>query len=486
MARGWARSVFLGFLLLSPSLAWAESPATATIEADVVEVDLDGERTYANGNARLNYGDFGLRADQFTADRVSGEVEATGGLELRQGSRKLFGQSLHYNLHTANGALYNARAIEQGVIVQGEEITFSPHEVIAHHAYFTTCNQPEPHFYFAADNITLTGEQKVPGQTVKSGRLTLNRARITYHNRPLFTVPKYSVHVGDIGKPRSTPLPVTGFSRDDGPYATIGYNLGEPEQALTLGLNYRYTTFRGIRGYLKLNRMVGPAEVSFGYIRREDPADRLIEPDDLESSLAKVLVNREPEYGLVLPEYRLNPALSFQASWLNGTYSEFSPDAQTKLSAADRMSLNALIRAEAYSVSRRIKLSHALGWRQSSYSPGAEFTVYLSRHTVDCTINPKLRLELSHITRRQSGESPFLFDGVGPNRELLTEAVWVMDPSWRLRLVNYYDLEDSCTRDMIFEATRTAHCLEYTLGWRKERGSFYIGFGLAPPVETSP
>jgi hypothetical protein len=35
---------------------------------------------------------------------------------------------------------------------------------------------------------------------------------------------------------------------------------------------------------------------------------------------------------------------------------------------------------------------------------------------------------------------------------------------------------------MIVEATRTAHCLEYTVGWRKDRGTFYVGFGLAPPA----
>ncbi len=482
MSRAWALSAFLGFLLLHPTVLRAELPPTATIEADTVEADLDSERTYAHGNAQLSYGDFALHADEFTADRITGDVDATGGLELRQGKRRLYGQSLHYNMQTANGSLRQARAVEQGVIIQGEEITFTPNEVIAHHAYFTTCDRPEPHFSFAANNITLTGEEITPGETPKSGRLTLNSARVTYHRRSLFTVPKYSVRIGEIGKPKSTPLPVTGFSRDDGPYATIGYTLGEPEQALTLGLNYRYTTFRGIRGYLRLNRMVGPAEVSFGYIRREDPADRLIEPDDLEANLAKVLVNREPEYGVILPEYRLNPALSFQASWLSGTYSEFSPDAQTERAAADRASLNALIRSEPYSISRRIKLSHAIGWRQSNYSPGDELTVRFFRHTAELRVNPRLTLELSHITRRQSGESPFLFDGIGPNRELLTETVWVMNPAWRLRLVNYYDLEDSRTRDMIFEATRTAHCLEYTLGWRKERGSFYISFGLAPPA----
>ncbi len=65
MSRFWALFAFLGLLLLHPSPLRAEvAPPPATIEADVVEVDLLGERTYARGDARLGYGDLRLRADE--------------------------------------------------------------------------------------------------------------------------------------------------------------------------------------------------------------------------------------------------------------------------------------------------------------------------------------------------------------------------------------------------------------------------------------
>ncbi len=216
-------------------------------------------------------------------------------------------------------------------------------------------------------------------------------------------------------------------------------------------------------------------------MRREDPADRDIEPDDLESSLADVLVNRQPEYGILLPDYRVARPLTLRAGWLAGSYVEFDSDGIAELAAADRTSLTALLTYDPYPVAPSVRLSHAVGWRQSRYSPGDELTVRLIRHTVDLRLNPRLRMELSHITRSQSGETPFLFDGVGPNRELLGEFTWVLNPEWRVRAVEYYDLEKNETRDMILEATRTAHCLEYTLGWRRERGTVYVGFGLAPP-----
>jgi hypothetical protein len=88
------------------------------------------------------------------------------------------------------------------------------------------------------------------------------------------------------------------------------------------------------------------------------------------------------------------------------------------------------------------------------------------------------------MARRGSGETPFLFDGLGPSSELLVELRWRVSSEWEVHLVDLYDLEERAPRDIVFEATRTAHCLAYTAGWRKQRGSFYLGIGLARPSAT--
>jgi hypothetical protein len=145
-----------------------------------------------------------------------------------------------------------------------------------------------------------------------------------------------------------------------------------------------------------------------------------------------------------------------------------------------------MLRGAPYRISPSLELSHAIGWRRSDYSPGDDYSVRLFRHSLDFRASPRLRLRLSHVTRLDSGETPFLFDGIGPRREIVGEINWVANRAWRLRFVDYYDPETDRVRDMVLEATRTAHCLEYTVGWRKERGAFYIGFGLAPPSAQEP
>ncbi len=152
-----------------------------------------------------------------------------------------------------------------------------------------------------------------------------------------------------------------------------------------------------------------------------------------------------------------------------------------KRASADRASTSIWVTANPYPISPNVTLSHAVAWRASSYSPGDRFTTAFWRHSANLDLGPDLQLSLAHIARRGSGQTPFLFDQLGPGRELLGELTWRANPTWRLHLTELYDLERKAARDIEFEATRTAHCLEYTVGWRKQRGSFYVAVGLAPP-----
>jgi hypothetical protein len=477
--------LFLSLCAGAPCLAAGQPPLpdVVTMQADVVQVDLDHDSTEAHGSALLSYHDLRLQADHITAEQATGQVQAAGHLGLAQGGRRLQGDSLQCNFRTNEGVLSQARVEEQGVIIRGEKLEFSPQKVVAHHAYFTTCDRPDPHYTFGANLITLTTAQARPGERPQSGRLTLDRATVTYHHRRLFTVPHYSVSVGQIGEPSSTPLPTSGFSRDDGPFATISYSLGRPEGRTLADFGYRYTTFRGIRGYLRLRQSLGPAELTAGYTRREDLSDQELRPDEIHFTAANVLINRAPEYGIRLPDLPVGRSLHLRAEWLRGAYSERLSRVVETRARADRDSISLLLATRAYSPTPRLAISHAIGWRRSAYSPGGELTISFLRHTLDLAPKGNTRLSLSYITRRGSGETPFLFDQIGIGRELLADARYRINTAWRVRLQEAYDLSLRQARDMDVSLTRTAHCLDYTIGWRKLRGSFFFLIGLAPPTE---
>lgn len=476
-----ARAVLLSLLVLSlPLPAAASSTKDTRIEADAVHFDLDLQQTRAVGKASLSYGDFHLRADQLSADRATGDVQANGHLTLMQRGRRLSGDTLEYNYHAEEGVLTNARVHEQGVIIGGERVELSPGRVVATQAYFTTCDRAEPHYSLGADRISLTAEESAADGRPTSGRLTFERLRVNYGRRRLFTLPRYSLSVGELSDPDALPLPVTGINRDDGPYASISYHLGGSEEAAAADIGYRYTTLRGIRGHLRARTRLGPLELGARYVRREDPADRELRPNDMEAVLADVLVNRTPEYGVFLPELRLTRQLVLSAEWLRGNYSERVPDEEEPRARGDRAATGVMISSVPYTVSPAVTLSHAVGWRRSIYSPGDRYTVRYYRHTVDLTPAGNMRLGLSYIVRRGSGETPFLFDRIEVGRELLRDLRWRFGPQWRCRVVDAIDLEARRTHDMMVSVTRTIHCLDYTLGWRQARRSVFFGVGIAP------
>jgi lipopolysaccharide export system protein LptA len=482
MARCCWPLALLGVVLFTPIPgSAAPAPSTLVIQADLVQFDPNLEQTQARGDARLSYAGLELQADLITANRLSGEVGASGGLALTQSGRRLTGDDLAYNVRTEEGVLTQARVVEQGVVIRGDRIEFSPGSLTAHRASFTTCDRPHPHYSLGAERISLTAQPAQQAEPTQTGRLTLENARVTYHDRRLFTIPRYSVTVGQLQEPAASPLPVTGFSRDDGPYASISYVLDTEDESSVAALNYRYTTLRGIRGYLRFRQRLGDAELTAGYTRREDPSDRELRPDEIEASLANVLVNRTPEYGLRLPDLSIGGPLRMRAEWITGSYSERLPSEEEARARGDRTSASVLVSTKTYRVSPQMTLSHAIGWRHSTYSSGGDLKIGLYRHTLTFLPRPGLHLALSYVTRRGEGDSPFLFDQISARRELLTDLRWSLGPRWRFRVVEAFDLGNREGRDTIISVSRTVHCLDYTVGWRQRRGAIFIGIGLATP-----
>jgi len=472
----------LGCLVLpGASQGRAAEAVPVNVQADSVNLDLAQETTEATGHAQLIRGGIVLKADQITVNRRSGDVHASGHLFLEQKERRLEGDTLAYNFLSQKGTLQNARIREQGVIIRGESIDFSPLEVVAYHAYFTTCDKPKPDYSLSADKITLTAAQAAPGKQPQSGRLTFNRATVSYHGHRLFTQPHYSTTVGQIGQSSTSPFPSTGFDHDDGPYGALSYNLGRPGNPNTVAFSYRLTASRGVRGHLRLQRDVGRLQLSAAYVRREAVTDRELRPDDFTTGLADVMVNREPEVKAEMPALPAGHSLSLHTELTAGSYSETQISSVVPRARADRISASALLTRAPYKISRALSLSHAIGWRESAYSTGEDFSIRFVRHSLTYTPSGPAQVAFSYITRHWSGATPFLFDSIGVGREFLSDIRYRVSPIWRVRVVNLYDLGQHEMLDMIFSVTRTIHCLDYTVGWRKARGSFFFGINITPP-----
>jgi LPS-assembly protein len=463
-----------------PAVCFAQ---TGSIEADLVELDTNFATAAANGNAALTFEKVRLRADAITANRVTGDVVAVGHLALSQDGRRLQGDHLQYNFHTDEGVLTNARVVEQGVIVRGEAIEFSPDRLVARQASFTTCTKETPDYSLSADTITLTaGGTDRRGRPV-SGRLALNRARINYHGRRLFSLRNYAIPVGRIQQRQATLVPTTGFSRGDGLYTSWVSSFSRPTSATSADLNLRLTTARGWRGYLQVIRPSDPFDLFAGYTRREEVRETELHEDQFTFSTADVLVDRAPECGVKVLDLPVRHSLRLRGDLRYGSYTEFDAESGEELQSANRFAVSALLETGKYPIAPTVALSGATGLRLSTYSTDDRFRIGFLRGTVAFTRSEDNRLSLSYIHRPTSGQTPFLFDAVEVRRELLGDLRYRLSPAWRMRVLEAYDLEEGRARDMSLAVTRTIHCLDYTVGWKQLSRGVFFAINLAPMPE---
>lgn len=479
--RRYVGPLCLLLLLAVPAVSSAE---VATIQADLVELDLNLAAAAADGNAVLTYGAVSLHADAITANRASGDVVAVGNLSLRQAGRSLCGDHLQYNFYTDEGVLTNAQVVEQGVIVRGEAIEFSPRRISARDAVFTTCDKPQPDYSLNAGELTLTAEQPDARGRPVSGRLTMDRARVYYHGKRLFSLPKYTVRVGELQQREALPLPMVGYNSRDGYYARLGYSLGSPEREGTAALDLRLTTGRGVRGGIGLSRPRRGYEYFADYVRLDDPRETELQPDRITFSTADVLVDRRPEVGARTRDYPLGRSWLLGGEVSYGRYTEFDEDSEEELAQANRLAITAMARTEERRISPRVTVSNGLGVRVAQYSGGDSFLIGFLRQTLTYRRNEEDRTSLSFIYRPTAGETPFEFDDVEVGAELLAEARRRLNPSYRIRLAAAFGIGgEGGLREAQVALTRTIHCLDYTLGWNQVNHSVILGISLTPPTQ---
>ncbi len=131
-------------------------------------------------------------------------------------------------------------------------------------------------------------------------------------------------------------------------------------------------------------------------------------------------------------------------------------------------------------LSPHVAVDYALGGHEAVYSTSQSITVSFFRATADYVWNAEDHLAVSYINRGSWGNTPFFWDRVDMPQELRGDLGWRINPAWRLRVVERYDLADRQTHDLLIAAVRSAHCLEYEVGWRKQNGDFFVAVNLVP------
>jgi LPS-assembly protein len=144
-----------------------------------------------------------------------------------------------------------------------------------------------------------------------------------------------------------------------------------------------------------------------------------------------------------------------------------------------RRAVDVTAQTRSYRLSPVLSVSEGIAARSAHYDGGLHQTTLALDTNLRYQRSPRLALDLGYLRRRSTGESPFEFDRVQIAREVRTGLDWTVSPIWRLSLLGRFDLDRERFRDADIIASRTAHCLVYTVTWRQVRKEFSVSVGLS-------
>lgn len=134
-----------------PSPAAQADGGQVICHADYLEYHrLDG-LVLAKGHVRITHGDIWLEADSCQINIISEDLRAEGNVVFWDGTKKIKGETLIYNLREDRGKMTNASTFGKPWYCKGDEISkVGPNEYLVKRGSFTTCDLPEPHYNFFA------------------------------------------------------------------------------------------------------------------------------------------------------------------------------------------------------------------------------------------------------------------------------------------------------------------------------------------------
>ena len=140
---------------------------------DSIVMDLPKKKAYLYGLARIDYQNVVLKAEYIEVDFDAKEVYAKGlfsdstgkyyGRPQFEDAGKVYeADTMRYNFESKKGLSYGVLTTEQDGYIHGEKVLRDSFEnIYVKHAYFTTCNLPQPHFEIRADKIKLVPRKQI-------------------------------------------------------------------------------------------------------------------------------------------------------------------------------------------------------------------------------------------------------------------------------------------------------------------------------------
>lgn len=470
-----ALSLLLTILTASVILAADKPVITINVSGDTVEYDQEQRTIAVHGNVRITAQSdrpglptVSLSAEQLEGNLGTGQVVAQQGVRLLSQQIALRGQLVKMNFQTDDFTLEHGAASAEvesqlfpGRIVRGfffgDQIAREANLIYIINARVTTCDRKNPHYSVGARELTYN--QSTRSLTIRDGRLRLYGLKINLPGQ-------YTTQLGKGGGDGGIPIPMPGYSSYNGLYFPFIYQPDSQDNDWSLTASLRVGTKLQLPGAIMLQRKEPDEVITAMVTRREDVTW------DLDKSSR---ISRLPElrywHGFDLGT---DGVARLQGSVFGGHVVEHAP-------GFARVSASRLGASLSYSSTPRQRRDHrGLWWGtdidQTFYDDGERLRDLRLEAGYGVQLTDESRAAIWGVHHLTSGSSPFLFDDVFVEDELLAEVRTRLARNWALDLYGRFDMDGNDLRDYSIKLSRRMHCLTWSLQY--ERASESIGIGL--------
>lgn len=466
---------------------------TIEVHGDNVELDDEHKTLAVHGNVTVTAATdcpgmptVSLAAEQVEGDLRTGKLVATEGVKLRSQQFALRGQRVDMdfredNFTLAGGAMEVDIPSPQyvGKILRGfffgDKVGRDGRVLYVIQGRITTCDRAQPHYTIGSNKVTFdtsTGRLDIYGGSVQ---LKMAKLRLPGHYHTLIDAP-----VG----PDSMHLPLPGYSGFDGLYVNLMREFNSPEADWRLSGLLRVGTEFRFPAVLLAQHGHEDSLLTVAVTREEEVVWNLRDRSRLTRLPDLTYVHHLMSNSAGLPRLELTAYA--------GDISEHVEEDHVPLISHSRAGLALDYTPYPWQRRNRRGTWWAASGRDTFYDTGQNLSDLAVELGTGWQFADKFGASVSEIHHFTDGTSPFFYDKVWVQDELVGTLDTTFARNWRFQGLARWDLDRGSMRDYAVKLSRRMHCLTWSAGYSLGADLFSLGLdlngltgGTQPPV-TAP
>lgn len=433
------RYILFTLFVLSTTFCFADKTTTfnldesvpVIIKSDYIEIDTEKKDISAPGMAELEYKDIHLLSDNLLLNTDSKNISAKN-VKLIKENYNIRGDNLKLNLEDDYGEVNKADGTINNLKIKAEKIILQNNKITLLSGKITTCKKPHAHYTIHSQKVIITDKQ------TKAKNISIYLGK----NKVLFL--PYFIYISSEKKKRQTsfiPLPSFSYNKNNGLQGKIEYSLPlAPTTDMHLSLHIEKK--EGLLGEVGISYL--PSEFTSLSLSGGKIREKRIFPSGY-------VITKSPEFLMKYSPGAVYKNISFAGS------AEYSKIKEENKISINKREIKASL-SQNYHLTSSFYLSYegeiSKAWydrkEREIFTGGVNFLKKSDNNDI----------MLGYLKRRERGETPFFYDKLEAQDEILLTKK-ITKNKFENKLDVRYDLQKRKFIDYVYNVSYLLDCFKW-------------------------